>query len=235
MKVTGDADAYTLTAATTGGGASSPLNGPAPTVTFAGNHLAGPDSLTFTVTPPSNDDDLAFDVVTVEIDRDRLPPGLMLGKKTSWKVEIPDDQLRAVSFDSERIIALESEHNKEFHVGLFVHPPLPPNQGFAFLWYEGNDIKWSWNNCVYHAIDCDDDLREFYLDNPFPNDDVGVQVSASRSWNSYIEFTYFPRTDSDPHDETDEVTIIYVGNGFKIGSIPTFTFVVRDDVSFRPE
>ena len=118
------------------------LDGPTASIFYLGPFSFGPfdppprtepDSRTLTVTPPFNDDDLVFDVVNVEIDGDNLPPGFRLGDKTSWRVEIVDDQLPKVSFfviEALDVIptptgglTLYPRVGEVFNVRLRIHPP----------------------------------------------------------------------------------------------------------------
>ena len=258
LKITGDADAYTLTAATTGGGASAPLNGPAPTVTFAGNHSTGPDSLTLTVTPPYNDDDLVFDVVNVGIDEDRLPQGFRLGNKSSWRVEIPDDQLRRVSwvtpyaeryeaignYSAEEALANHAaQNNMETEAGyaasiLRVHPPFPPGELFHMTKAVGGVPKCRWVDIpgdefpwVPEHTRCSG-ARHGHPIEVSVNSHTGGD-SAFYGWhridNSNVVLHLLPLQDGDSSPETLVYGIHSNVNGIVVGKNVTFTIFIHDD------
>ncbi|MCY4038288.1 MAG: hypothetical protein OXF09_02385, partial [Hyphomicrobiales bacterium] len=223
LKITGDADAYTLTMVATNGGTPSPLEGSAATVTFAGSHSTGPDSFTLTLTPPHNDNDLVFDVVNVEIDRDNLQPGITLGDKSSWRVEIPDDQLRKVSFSTDRLVGYEAEGGGHIF-RIFVHPPLPLNEAIRVTWDHYGIV---FLNC--HASHPNCVPRDIILWEEHTGAEDIYRISGGKS-NSHVNIGYGANQDPDQSPETITLTI---GNslppGFAVGKIPTFTFFIHDD------
>ena len=235
LKIAGDADAYTLTAMTTGGGASSPLNGPAPTVVFAGNHSTGPDSLTFTVTPPYSDNDLVFDVVNVEIDEDRLPPGFILGNKPSWRVEIPDEQVRRVSFDRTYVETYEAQSHLAIGYAaarVQVSPPLPSGEFFSLNGDGGsasycrvvNIPGFPWGNCngakQGHQVDIDAESVHGY---------DGITYGWYRINDNDIALYFLPRQDEDSWSETFTIDLYSRSDSIVVGPHSRFTFFIHDD------
>ena len=147
--------------------------------------------------------------------------------KTSWRVEIPDDQLRKVSFDNERTVAYEatSRSYRDFQdVGLFVHPPLPSNEGLSVLWN-----SWSRFTCNWPHIHCSEERRIVLRETNTGSDATLGGWWPHRSNNSRMELTMEVRQDGDKWSETVTLTIIEVPSGFKIGRINTFTLFIHDD------
>ena len=215
LKVTGDADAYTLTTL------GFELDGPTASILYLGPLSLGPfepppssapDSRTLTVTPPYNDNDLVFDVVTVEIDRDRLPLGFRLGDKTSWRVEIPDDQLRTVSWTHSS--ATIHEGGPLASVDLQVRPPLPAGETFSlshFLNYTGP-----------HGV------SRYAIPIAYSTADEGgglVKVSSYWPDNSTVRISWEAIEDGDYSTVYGTTTIQPVPN-FKLGAYPAFTFFI---------
>ncbi|MCY4053960.1 MAG: hypothetical protein OXE98_08790, partial [Hyphomicrobiales bacterium] len=224
LKITGDADAYELTVAATNGGAPVPVEGSTHTLTFDAN--TSTDSFTFTLTPPYNDDDLVFDVVNVEIDRDGLLPGFIPGK-SSWRVEIPDDQLRKVSWNTRRIVGYETASGSKLTARLFIHPPLPPNEGIGFALHSSRGM-WKQTSC---ASSCTN--REIRLDET----NTGNDAFSSRGWfttsNAESQF-WMHWTISQDGDPWSETTILTINEGalpsnFAAGEIPALEIFIHDD------
>ena len=228
LKVAGDADAYTLMTIL-----GAELDGPTPSVDLYGSFFSSSsptsNSNTLALTPPSNDDDLVFDVVNVEIDGDRLPPGFRLGNKSSWRVEIPDDQLRKVSFSTEHSVAYEMDSDGNYSVvRLFVHPPLPPNEGLGFYWsYSAG----SWNRftCNWQHINCSVERRVRLSETNSGNDSIVRGWWTNRSNNSDMHLNFTVRPDNDIWSETIILTIDEVPSGLAVGEISTFTLFIHDD------
>ncbi|MCY4048879.1 MAG: hypothetical protein OXF24_04755, partial [Hyphomicrobiales bacterium] len=211
LRVAGDADAYALTVLGTG------LDGPTPSVVFEGSlgpSSTAPSSRTLTVTPPYRDNDLVFDVVNVGIDRDRLPPGFEIGNKGSWRVEIPDDQLRTISWDYPNTTI--NEGGPIASVYLRVRPHLPAGETFSFDGPLGDNgfpgaskrhaIPFEFNHGGYYSFW----FYTYWTD----NSTVLVSWEANQDTNSVSEtlsYTIQPPT------------------GFKNGAYPTFTVTISDD------
>ena len=216
LKVTGDADAYTLTTL------GFELDGPTASILYLGPLSLGPfepppssapDSRTLTVTPPYSDNDMVFDLVTVEIDRDRLPPGFRLGDKTSWRVEIPDDQLRTVSWAYSNATA--NEGGALVSVDLRVHPPFPSGETF---YISGNMVDyWSPHGAQVHEVVTTGTVHR--------ND-----FATYSYWygNSGLTMSWYARPDGNNHSETFVATL-HPSACCKPGAHPTFTVYSRDD------
>ncbi|MCY4048418.1 MAG: hypothetical protein OXF24_02395, partial [Hyphomicrobiales bacterium] len=221
LKVAGDADAYALAGTATEGGRPFPLDGPAPSILFTGPSnffpflppRTEPDSRTLTVTPPYNDNDLVFDLVTVEIDEAGLPPGFRTGDKPSWRVEIPDDQRRMVSWAHPNRTAHEG--GGIVSVDLAVRPHFPAGETFHLVgdWFD----HWSPHGEAVHEVanygtsHRDDFLGYFY-------------------WidNSSIRLSWAAREDSNQGSETLVLTLLPTAC-CKVGLHPTVTIVSRDN------
>ena len=222
LKVAGDADAYTLTVAATNGGTPSPLDGPMPAITFEDG---GPDSFTLTLTPPFNDNDLVFDVVNVEIDRDRLPRGFTAGDKFSWRVEIPDDQKHAVSFEKDDIVGYEASAGRIGDVRIFVHPPFPPGMSLGFEMRVPGRARWR------NRTGCPGcSLVEIILEEV----NTGGDAVQTRGWfwtgsPNYLWVYWITKHDKDRSPETITMTITHAPHPLKIGKIPAYTLFIHDD------
>ena len=218
LKVTGDADAYTLTVS------GFELDGPTTSVAFLGPLSLGPfepppssapDSSTLTVTPLYNDNDLVFDLVTVEIDRDRLPPGFRLGNKSSWRVEIPDDQLRTISWAYPS--ATITEANAELaSVDLQVRPRLPAGETYRVTILDYS--QGGWYGVSKHIVALD--ATQTGID--------GWHIYSYWVDNSDVRISWQGAQDGDSWSETFIATI-QPPAGFKHGNHPTFTLTIFDD------
>ncbi|MCY4054101.1 MAG: hypothetical protein OXE98_09530, partial [Hyphomicrobiales bacterium] len=167
-----------------------------------------------------------------EIDGDNLPPGFRLGDKASWRVEIPDDQKHAVSFDIERTVSYERDSANArifLDMGLFVHPPLPPNEGLGFRWTSAGHATYNRSTCNLSHVNCSVERRVELRQTHQGSDAILGGWWPHRSNNSHMELTLEVRQDNDKWSETIDVTINKVPSGFKIGKIPTFTLFIHDD------
>ena len=216
LKVTGDADAYTLTTL------GFELDGPTASILYLGPLSLGPfepppssapDSRTLTVTPPYNDNDMVFDLVTVEIDRDRLPPGFRVGNKPSWRVEIPDDQLRLASFSHSNATA--NEGGALVSVDLRVHPPFPSGETFYITGSFADTSNPHGAQKHHIMVEGTPHVKDFYLYSyHFSNSGVRLSWQAKQDGNKGSE-TY--------------ITTIRPSSCCKPGAHPTFTVYSRDD------
>ncbi len=234
LKVTGSTDAYVMTGAATGGGESFSLEGSTPVIYYAPTRSSGPDSVTLTLLPAYNDDDLVFDLINIEIDREELSRSFIIGHKPSWRIEIPDDQLRKVSWDVDRAVGYESQTGQTNVMVLTVHPPLPPNEGLGFSWH----ISGTWNLLRdWHRFVCDEWFLDCSVKRNIRLDEVNTGDGVKRGWlrgsntNSTMRVYYEPAQDSDSWSETVTLTIDSgsLPDGFAVGRIPTTEFFVHDD------
>ena len=223
LKVTGDADTYVLTGKVTGGGRSFPLDGPMPSFVFAGSSdsfpflppssQTAPDSRILTVTPTYNDNNLVLDEISVEIDRDNLPPGFRVGDKPSWKVEIPDDQLRTVRWDYPSGTATEG--GGLLSARLRVLPPLPAGEAI-YLMGSFNDYS-STHGVRIHKIATEGTPHR---------DDFKVYTYWEN--NSAVLISWYAREDNNQQSESFTLTV-RPSESFKPVTPSTFTAYSRDD------